>query len=194
MPPATSTMLPLGTPAPDFALPDFGVRGEGGARVVGLADLPARPLVVAFICNHCPFVVHIQDELARLGRDCEAMGVSFIAINSNNAETHPDDGPAKMTDRAREAGYTFPYLFDESQRVARAFGAACTPDFYLFDGSRRLVYRGQLDESRPKNGLPVTGADLRAAIDAVVAGEPVNAVQRPSIGCSIKWKPGNEPA
>lgn len=192
MPPANSTMLELGTIAPDFSLPDFGVDGEHGERTVALADLPAdRPLLVMFICNHCPFVVHIQKELAKLGHDYPH--VSVIAINSNNPETHPDDAPEKMTETARDAGYTFPYLFDETQAVARAFTAACTPDFFLFNAARELAYRGQLDDSRPSNGVPVTGDDLRAALDAVLAGNPVASTQKPSIGCGIKWKPGNEP-
>lgn len=194
MPPASSHMLDLGTLAPDFALPDFGAAGDGVARTVSTNDLPVdRPLLVMFICNHCPFVIHVQDELARLGRDY-ADSVSIVAINSNNTETHPDDAPEKMTEKARQAGYPFAYLFDESQETAKAYKAACTPDFYLFDANRRLVYRGQLDDSRPNSGQPVTGSDLRAAIEAVLAGEPVSSDQKPSIGCSIKWKPGNEPA
>jgi hypothetical protein len=147
-----------------------------------------------FLCNHCPFVKHIRAELARLGRDDQPKGVAIVAINSNDAERYPEDSPAKMASEAREAGYTFPYLYDADQAVAKAYCAACTPDFFLFDGSRRLVYRGQLDDSRPSNGVPVTGADLRAALDAVLAERPVNAKQKPSIGCNIKWKPGNEPA
>lgn len=193
MPPASSHMLELGTLAPDFALPDFGVEGEGGARTVSTHDLPVdRPLLVMFICNHCPFVIHVQDELARLARDY-ADRVTIVAINSNNPETHPDDAPEKMTEKARQAGYTFAYLFDETQETAKAYKAACTPDFYLFDANRRLVYCGQLDDSRPKSDTPVTGADLRAAIDAALAGDPAPSDQKPSIGCGIKWKPGNEP-
>jgi len=194
MPPASSTMLPLGTPAPAFSLPDFGTDGHGGASHVSLDSLPSdRPLLVMFICNHCPFVVHVADQLAALGRDY-AGRLSVVAINSNNTDTHPADAPDKMTVFARESGFTFPYLFDESQAVARAYSAACTPDFFLFDKDHTLAYRGQLDDSRPSNGKPATGADLRAAIDALLAGKPAPADQHPSMGCGIKWKPGNEPA
>lgn len=185
-----STMAPLGLAAPDFRLPDA-VSG----RTVSLGDFKsARALLVMFICNHCPFVKHIRDELARLGRDYQPKGVAVVAINANDIVKHPDDSPAKMKEEAKSAGYTFPYLFDESQETAKAYGAACTPDFFLYDRNRRLVYRGQLDASRPKNNEPVTGKDLRAALDAVLAGRPVPAEQIPSIGCNIKWKPGNEPA
>jgi peroxiredoxin len=181
-------MLPLGTTAPDFSLPDT------NGRTVSLADFDDKnAVVVMFICNHCPYVKHVRAELARLGRDYTGRGVAFVAINANDAEKYPDDAPEKMREEAAAAGYTFPYLFDETQQVAQAYHAACTPDFFVFDGDRRLVYRGQLDDSRPKNTLPVTGADLRAAIDAVLAGEPVDELQKPSIGCNIKWKPGNEP-
>lgn len=183
-----STMLPLGTPAPDFRLPD------PAGRPHSLADArDAEAILVMFICNHCPFVTHIRGEIARLGHDAQSRGVAVFAISSNDAAKYPDDAPDRMAAEASEAGYTFPYLYDETQEVAKAYRAACTPDFYLFDGSRRLVYRGQLDDSRPGNGLPVTGKDLRAAIDAVLAGLPVDADQRPSLGCNIKWKPGNEP-
>lgn len=184
-----STMLPLGTLAPDFALPDT-VSG----KVVSLGDSrAAKALLVMFICNHCPFVKHVRAELAKLGRDYQPRGVAVIAISSNDITTHPDDAPDKMKLEAQEAGYTFPYLYDESQNVAKAYQAACTPDFFVFDAARRLVYRGQLDDSRPPskrggNDLPVTGHDLRAALDAVLAGRPVNPEQRPSIGCNIKWK------
>ncbi|MBX3378109.1 MAG: thioredoxin family protein [Phycisphaeraceae bacterium] len=189
-----STMIPLGTPAPAFSLPDT----TTGGRRVSRDDFKGKPLLVMFICNHCPFVKHIRAELARLGRDYLPKGVGIVAISSNNVATHPDDSPEKMTAEARDAGYTFPYLYDESQDVARAFSAACTPDFFLFDKSHKLVYRGQLDDSRPSGrgpggDLPVTGKDLRAALDAVLAGKPVNPDQRPSIGCNIKWKAGNEP-
>jgi len=194
MPAANSTMLELGTPAPAFSLPDHGVDGENGARTVSLDDLPAdRPLLVMFICNHCPFVVHVEDQLAALGRDYGDR-VAIVAINSNNIDTHPADAPPKMTEFAKRNGFTFPYLFDESQEVARAYHAACTPDFFLFDTDRALAYRGQLDDSRPDSGVPVTGTDLRAALDAVLAGKPAPEPQRPSMGCNIKWKPGNEPA
>jgi peroxiredoxin len=183
-----STMLPLGTTAPDFRLPD--TRGE----TISLADFSeARALVVLFICNHCPYVKHIRGGLAELGRDYRSRGVAIVAICSNDAAAYPDDSPAKMADEARVAGYTFPYLVDETQQVAKAYRAACTPDIYVFDGSRKLVYRGQFDDSRPDNGVAVTGRDLRAAIDAVLEGKPVAEPQKPSIGCNIKWKPGNAP-
>lgn len=187
-----STMLPLGTPAPAFRLPD------PSGRLWSLDELAgSRALLVMFLCNHCPFVKHVRAELARLGRDYAERGVGIVAINSNDIEKYPDDSPAKMAEEARAAGYTFPYVFDETQEVAKAYRAACTPDFYVFDGARRLVYRGQLDDSRPPKGgatpVPVTGADLRAALDAVLGGKPVAAKQMPSIGCNIKWKPGYEP-
>lgn len=183
-----STLLPLGTVAPDFALPDT------DGQIVRLADLPAAPaLLVMFLCNHCPFVKHVRAELARLGHDYGAKGVQIVAISANDAIAYPADAPEAMAREKAEAGYTFPYLFDDSQAVAKAYHAACTPDLYLFDADRKLVYRGQLDDSRPGNDRPVTGADLRAALDAVLAGQPVAAQQTPSIGCNIKWKPGNEP-
>ena len=181
-------MLALGTPAPDFELPDT------AGRVVRLADLQAAPaLVVMFICNHCPYVKHLRSGLAQFGRDLQARGVAVVAINSNDAARYPEDNPARMAEEVRNAGYGFPYLHDASQAVAKAYQAACTPDFYLFDGQRRLVYRGQFDGSRPGNGVPVTGKDLREAVDAVLAGRPVSSAQSPSIGCNIKWRPGNEP-
>lgn len=183
-----STMLPLGTPAPDFSLPDT----EG--NTVSLADFKdAKALLVVFMCNHCPYVKHIRSELVRLGREAEARGYLMLGINSNDATRYPDDSPEAMRAEIDTYGYTFPYLVDEDQTVARAFHAACTPDFFLFDGDRRLVYRGQLDDSRPANDRPLTGADLRAALEAVLAGQPVDPDQRPSVGCSIKWKPGNAP-
>jgi peroxiredoxin len=183
-----STMLPLGTPAPDFHLPDT------SGRMVSLADFSgARALVVAFICNHCPYVKHIRAPLSQLAKDYQNRGVQFVGISSNDAENYPADAPAMMAEEAQAAGYIFPYLYDESQSVAKAYKAACTPDFYVFDEHHRLVYRGQMDDSRPGNGLPVTGKDLRAALDPVLAGEPTSAAQKPSIGCNIKWKPGNEP-
>lgn len=186
-----STMLELGTAAPGFELPDC---SAGGAhRRVSLAEAGGKPLLVMFLCNHCPFVKHVRAEVARVAREYQAKGVAVYGISSNDVANYPDDAPDKMTLEAREAGYTFPYLYDESQEVARAYRAACTPDFFVFDRAHRLVYRGQLDDSRPKNSLPVTGADLRAALEAVVAGRPVTADQRPSIGCNIKWKKGNEP-
>jgi len=184
-----STMLPLGTQAPDFRLPDT------TGKVVSLSDFKGAPaLLVAFICNHCPYVKHIRGALAQLGRDYLPRGVAFVAISSNDVANYPADSPAKMAEEAKAAGYPFPYLYDESQSVAKAYHAACTPDFYLFDGAQQLVYRGQLDDSRPNSGIPVTGKDLRAALEAVLAGKPVSATQKASIGCNIKWKPGNEPA
>lgn len=190
MPRTPSTMLPLGTPAPAFALLD-----PASGRTVTLDELAqaGRPLLVMFICNHCPFVVHVARELAALGRDY-APRVSIVAINSNNPDTHPDDAPATMPAQAKAQGYPFPYLFDESQSVAKAYHAACTPDFFLFDASRRLVYRGRLDASTPGNNVPVSGEDLRAAINALLASKSPNPDQHASIGCNIKWKPGNEPA
>jgi len=184
-----SRMLPLGTPAPDFALPDTDRRT---VTRDSLADAPA--LLVMFICNHCPFVKHIRSGLARFGRDYAGKGLAIVAINANDVSAYPADSPEKMAEEAKAAGYTFPYLYDETQEVARAYGAACTPDFFLFDRARKLVYRGQFDASRPSNRAPVTGSDLRAAADAVLAGRPVPEDQRPSIGCNIKWKPGNEPS
>jgi peroxiredoxin len=182
-------MLPWGTLAPDFCLPDA-VSG----RTVALGDFAKSPvLVVVFICNHCPYVKHIRAGLAAFARDYQAKGVAVVAINANDVADYPEDSPAKMKTEAKAAGYTFPYLFDETQAVAKAYRAACTPDLYVFDRSRRLVYRGQFDDSRPGNGRPVTGADLRAACDAVLAGRAPAADQKPSIGCNIKWKPGNEP-
>lgn len=183
-----STMLPLGTPAPDFNLPD--TNGES-VSLAGFKD--SKALLVMFICNHCPYVKHVADELARLGKTYQDKGVGVVAISSNNVETHPDDSPQKMAGEARMRGYTFPYLYDETQNVAKAYSAACTPDFFLFDADKRLVYRGQLDESRPGNEKPVTGRDLRAALDSVLEGKPVRGDQRPSMGCNIKWKPGNAP-
>lgn len=182
-----STMLPLGTAAPDFALPDT----EG--RLVTLAGFRGRPLVVLFICNHCPFVKHLRAGLAQLGRDCQSREVAVIAISANDVENYPQDAPDKMKVEAREAGYVFPYLYDATQSVAKAYRAACTPDFYVFDREHRLVYRGQFDDSRPGNSVPVTGKDVRAAVDAVLNGKTVSADQKPSIGCNIKWKPGCEP-
>jgi peroxiredoxin len=183
-----SQMLPLGTLAPAFRLSD------PAGRMVSLDDYPeAKAYLVVFMCNHCPFVKHVRDELARLGRELPARGAVMVGINSNDAEKYPDDSPERMQDEAESYGYAFPYLVDASQEVAKAYQAACTPDIFLFDAGRRLVYRGQLDDSRPTNGKPVTGADLRAAIDAVLAGREVAAEQVPSIGCNIKWKDGNAP-
>jgi peroxiredoxin len=183
-----STMLALGTSAPDFRLLDT------ENKPVALADFaPAPALVVMFICNHCPFVVHVREGIAQLARDYQKLGVAFVGINSNDVATHPDDSPEKMKLEKRSAGYTFPYLFDETQAVARAYKAACTPDFFAFDAQRKLAYRGQLDGARPGNGVPITGADLRAALDAILAGKRPAEPQRPSMGCNIKWKPGHEP-
>src|SRR6185312_594890 len=178
-----STMLPLGTTAPGFDLPD-----PSGKRV-SLADYKDAPaLLVAFICNHCPFVKHMRKEFAAFAKQYQARGVGIIAINSNDVENYPLDSPEKMAEEIKLAGYTFPYLHDESQEVAKAYRAACTPDFYLFDRERRLVYRGQFDDSRPGNTRPVTGADMRSAVDAVLAGQAVRDDQKPSVGCNIKWK------
>ncbi len=186
---ATSTMLPLGTEAPDFSLADV-VSG----RTVGLHDLEDREaLLVMFICRHCPYVGHVRPALAQLGRDHADTGLGIVAISANDPATYPEDAPESLAAEAVEAGYTFPYLFDETQEVAKAYTAACTPDFFLFDRARRLVYRGQMDSSRPNSGGPATGEDLRTAIDAVLAGRPVPEDQHPSVGCSIKWRPGNEP-
>ena len=181
-----SQMLPLGTLAPDFSLAD------PDGQMHSLPD-GAPAYLVMFICNHCPFVVHVREELARIGADYGSRGISIIAINSNDISKHPTDDPAHMKIEAETAGYTFPYVFDESQEVAKAYRAACTPDFFVFDGSKQLHYRGQLDDSRPSNGVPVNGGDLRAALDAVLDGKPPLAAQKPSIGCNIKWQPGNEP-
>ena len=181
-------MLPLGTQAPEFHLKDT------TGKLVSLADFKGAPaLAVVFMCNHCPYVKHIRAGLARLARDYQSRGVALVGINSNDVANYPADSPAKMAEEAKAAGYIFPYLYDETQSVAKAYKAACTPDFYLFDKEHRLVYRGQFDDSRPSNGIPVTGKDLRLALDAVLAGKPVPASQQPSIGCNIKWKPGNEP-
>jgi peroxiredoxin len=184
-----SRMLTLGTTAPEFHLPDV-VSG----REVSLDTFKnQKGLLVLFICRHCPFVVHVRDELARLGRDYANKNLGIVAISSNDADSYPDDKPERLREMAEDLGFTFPFCYDESQEVAKAYDAACTPDFYLFDGTRELVYRGQLDGSRPGNDVPVTGEDLRRAIDQMLAGEPVDPEQRPSIGCNIKWKPGNEP-
>ena len=183
-----STMLPLGTQAPDFRLPD------PSGIIVSLADFTSAPALLAvFMCNHCPYVKHIRGGLAKLARDYRAREVVVVGINSNDVANYPADSPAKMAEEAAAAGYVFPYLYDETQAMAKAYRAACTPDFYLFDKDQRLVYRGQFDDSRPGNGLPVSGKDLRAAIDAVLAGKPARSNQKASIGCNIKWKAGNEP-
>jgi peroxiredoxin len=183
-----STMLPLGTIAPDFSLPDV------DGRIMSFADAAGpRGTLVMFICNHCPFVKHVADQLAILGRDCLGQGLGVVAISANDVSLHPADSPEQMVREAEDRGYVFPYLYDETQAVAKNYRAACTPDFYLFDADRKLVYRGQLDASRPGNEIPVTGGDLRAAITALLAGRPPVADQIPSLGCNIKWKAGNEP-
>jgi peroxiredoxin len=184
-----STMLPLGTKAPDFTLNDV-VSG----KPVSLATFAAKKaLLVMFICKHCPYVVHVKDELIKLTRDYADKDLAIVAISSNDAEQYPDDAPASLKEFAVSNKLSFPLLFDESQSVAKAYTAACTPDFFVFDVARRLVYRGQLDDSRPGNDRPLNGADLREALDAACAGEAVNEDQKPSVGCNIKWKPGNEP-
>ena len=183
-----STMLALGTALPSFRLPDV------DGRIVSPDDACEAPaLLVAFICRHCPFVRHIRPEFARFAREYQARGLAVIAINSNDVDEYPEDGPDGMREEARDAGYTFPYLFDDSQEIAKSFRAACTPDLFLFDAARTLVYRGQFDGSRPRNTVPITGFDLRAACDALLDGRPLPAMQTPSVGCNIKWKPGNKP-
>jgi peroxiredoxin len=181
-------MLSLGTVAPDFSLPNV------DGRIMSFADAAGkRGTVVMFICNHCPFVKHVADQLAALGRDCLGQGVGVVAISANDVSLHPADSPEQMVREAEDRGYLFPYLYDETQEVAKDYHAACTPDFYLFDADRKLVYRGQFDASRPGNGIPVTGRDLRAAIAALLAGQPPVGDQIPSLGCNIKWKAGKEP-
>ena len=182
-----STMLPLGTEAPGFTIPDT------DGNMVALADLTdGEGLVVIFMCNHCPYVIHVQQELAMVAREYEERGIRFVGINSNDVEVYQDDSPVRMREEKERIGYSFPYLFDESQEVAKAYRAACTPDIYLFDRDQRLVYRGQFDSSRPNSGTP-TGENLIAAMDALLAGKPVLEEQIPGIGCNIKWKPGNAP-
>ncbi|MEZ0254511.1 MAG: thioredoxin family protein [Chthoniobacter sp.] len=192
----SSTMLALGTSAPDFSLPDV-----ASGKTVKLADFSdKKALLVMFVCVHCPYVVHVQPELARLAHDYADKSVGFVAITANDVEQYPQDAPQPTAAMAQAAGWTFPFLYDESQAVAKAYTAACTPDLFLFDAARKLVYRGQLDSSRPGRGPDrpgsgvLNGENIRAALDAVLAGQPVNPEQRPSIGCNIKWKPGNEPA
>ena len=183
-----STMLALGTSAPNFSLPDT----EG--NIVSLADFKGAPALLAiFMCNHCPFVKHILNDLVELAKEYQSKGIAVVGINSNDVANYPDDGPELMAKLAKEAGFTFPYLYDGTQEIAKAYHAACTPDFFLFDQDTKLVYRGQMDDSRPGNKVPVTGADLTAAIDDVLAGRKVNPEQKPSIGCNIKWKQGNQP-
>lgn len=183
-----STMLELGTPAPDFTLPE-----PATGKMVSRSQFAGRPLLVAFICNHCPYVKHIADGFAEFAREYQAHGLAVVAISANDPGHRAEDGPQFMAEEARARGYTFPYLYDETQAVAKAYRAACTPDFFLFDADHRLAYRGQFDDSRPGNERPVTGNDLRDAAKAVLAGLPLPEEQRPSIGCNIKWKPGNAP-
>lgn len=185
-----STMLEIGTPAPDFQLPDV-VTGQ----TISLETFGDRKaLLVMFICRHCPFVKHIQSELARIGQDYRHQDIGMVAISANDVEHYPEDAPDKLRTMAQELGFGFPFCYDASQATAQAYTAACTPDFFLFNRDRKLVYRGQLDDSRPSNGLPITGKDLRAAIEAVLRDQPIASEQKPSIGCNIKWKPGNAPA
>ncbi len=184
-----STMLPLGTKAPDFHLPEV-----ASQKNISLADFSdKKALLVMFICRHCPFVKHVQTELSQIGKDYLESNLGIIAISANDAENYPDDAPDSLKAMVQELGFNFPLCYDETQETAKAYTAACTPDFFLFDQDRLLVYRGQLDDSRPSNGKPVTGVDLRAAIDAVLADKPVTEEQKPSVGCNIKWKSGNEP-
>ena len=185
----SSTMLSLGTSAPKFSLPDT----EG--NIVSLSDFEgASALLVIFMCNHCPFVKHILSELVELAKEYQSKGVTVVGINSNDVTNYPDDSPEMMVKLANEAVFSFPYLYDETQEVAKSYHASCTPDFFLFDGEMKLVYRGQMDDSRPGNNIPVTGVDLTAAIEAVIAGSEVSPEQKPSMGCNIKWKPGNQPS
>ena len=183
-----STMLPLGTKAPDFSLVSV-----DGTTVSNTQFEGAPALLVIFMCNHCPYVIHVASELARLAAEYQAKGVAVVGISSNDVSKYPQDSPEQMVHEAEARGYAFPYLYDEDQSVARAYRAACTPDFFVFDADQLLVYRGQLDDSRPKTDIPITGKDLRAALDAVLAGEPVVENQKPSLGCNIKWIEGAEP-
>ena len=185
-----STMLALGTTAPDFSLPDV----VSGKPIALKSFAGKRALLVMFICRHCPYVQHVKEELGNLGRDYQRKDVGIVEMSANDVANYPDDALDKLKAMAKELEFTFPFCYDASQAVAKAYTAACTPDFFLFDAGRKLVYRGQLDDSRPGNGKPVTGRDLRGALDAVLAGEPVSAEQRPSLGCNIKWKQGGEPA
>ncbi|TWT55557.1 Thiol-disulfide oxidoreductase ResA [Thalassoglobus neptunius] len=183
-----STMLPLGNAAPDFSLSNV------DGKEVSLKDFTGKPLLVMFICNHCPFVIHLRSALAEFASEYQLKGLAVVGISSNDVTTHPQDGPEEMKAEAKSAGYTFPYLYDETQDVAKAYHAACTPDFFLFDADHKLVYRGQFDDSRPQSDIPVTGEDLRAACDALLDGEPIREDQKPSIGCNIKWREGNAPS
>lgn len=185
----SSTMLELGTAAPDFSLPDT------TGQLVSLADYKQAPAtLVVFMCNHCPYVKHIANQFAEFAREYQAKGVAVIGVNANDVSTHPDDSPEKMADEVKKIGYTFPYLYDETQEVAKSYRAACTPDFFLFDKDHKLAYRGQFDGSRPGNKIAVTGQDLRMALDAVLQDQPVPAEQKASMGCNIKWRAGNEPS
>ncbi len=185
-----STMLALETPSPDFNLPDV----VSGRKITLASTAGPRGLLVMFISRHCPYVQHVKHELAKLGKDYEGKGVGMVAICSNDIVNYPADAPSRLKELAEEMGFVFPVCYDESQETAQAFTAACTPDFFLFDGRRKLVYRGQLDDSRPGNGKPVTGRDIRSALDALLSGRAISPEQRPSLGCNIKWKAGNEPA
>lgn len=183
-------MLPLGTPAPDFSLTD--VVSGNPLSLSSFAD--KKGLLVMFICQHCPFVLHVESELTKLGQDYVPQGLGILAISANSVETHPQDSPDKLREQAKRASFNFPYAYDETQEVAKSYTAACTPDFFLFDKDGKLAYRGQLDDSRPGNDKPVTGQDLRAAIDKVIASKPISEDQKPSIGCNIKWVPGKAPS
>ncbi len=183
-----STMLELGTQAPEFTLPD-----TLGNQVSLNNFADAKGLLVVFMCNHCPYVIHLRDALAAFAKEYQAQGLGVVGINSNDASNYPDDSPEKMAEEVATRGYSFPYLYDESQAVAKAYKAACTPDFFLFDADKKLIYRGQFDDSRPGNELPVTGADMRAAVDTLLNNSEIPQQQKPSMGCNIKWKPGNEP-
>ncbi|MBM3468661.1 MAG: thioredoxin family protein [Alphaproteobacteria bacterium] len=179
-----SSMIPLGSPAPDFSLFDT----VSGNQVSLQGIKSPKGTVIMFICNHCPFVKHVFPEILKLTQEYEKKGITFVAISSNDPVTHPEDGPEKMSALAKTLGFNFPYLFDESQQIAKAYDAVCTPDFFIFDGNLKCVYRGQLDDSRPNNSIPVTGADLRSALDCLIAGKPIDSQQKPSMGCNIKWK------
>ena len=184
----SSQRLPLGQPVPDFTLPD------ASGKTFRIGELSRnQPTVVVFACNHCPYVIHIRDALGRLAKEFQAKGVSFVAINSNDAVQYPDDAPSRMPEFAQQAGWNFPYLVDSSQQVARSWHAACTPDIFVLDSCGKLAYAGQFDSSRPGNGEPVDGRDLRGALEALLTHRPVPSPQKPSLGCNIKWKPGNEP-
>lgn len=182
-----STMLALGTHAPDFSLPE-----PATSKTVALQDFQGKPLLVAFICNHCPYVIHIRAAFAALVKEYQAKGIAVVAINANDVANYPDDSPEKMIEEVKNAGYTFPYLYDESQQVAQSYQAACTPDFFLFDAQHKLYYRGQFDDARPRSEVPVTGKDMRSALDSLLAGQPAPENQLASLGCNIKWKAGNE--